>query len=99
MMIAIEHADYLRRPADWPVPPSTEGRGVCFLRRVSPPSLVIQGTDDRVASLPNGRAVAEALGADLLERDGAGHAPNLRDPVAVNLVIAAYARRLASVMA
>jgi pimeloyl-ACP methyl ester carboxylesterase/predicted glycosyltransferase len=59
-----------------------------LLQRVRCPALVIQGTDDRVAGARRGVAVAEAIpGATLLELEGSGHGPHLRDPVHFNLAV------------
>jgi pimeloyl-ACP methyl ester carboxylesterase len=38
--------------------------------------------------------VAEITGGDLVVMEGAGHLPHARDPVRVNLEIAAFLRRL-----
>ena len=90
--IPIERAPYLRRPADWPVPPSTEGRAIPFIRRVRAPALVIHGTDDRIVGINVGRRLARELGAPIVEIEGGGHAPNLREPVLVNRLIADFVR-------
>jgi pimeloyl-ACP methyl ester carboxylesterase len=85
--IPIRRAGYLTHPSDWPAAPSTEGRAIPFLRRVRAPALVIHGTDDRVIGIKVGRRVARELGAPILEIEGGGHAPHLRDPIRVNLAI------------
>jgi pimeloyl-ACP methyl ester carboxylesterase len=94
-MIATRRASYLRRPAAWPVPPSTEGRGLAFARRVRCPTLVIHGRDDQIVGLENARRVAAEMGGRLVEIDGGGHAPSLREPVLVNRLIASFVRDLA----
>ena len=94
-MIAKRRAPRLRRPSDWPTPPSTEGRAIAFVRRVRCPALVIQGTDDRVIGIEVGRRLARELGAPIVEIEGGGHAPHLREPVLVNRLIAEFARSLA----
>jgi pimeloyl-ACP methyl ester carboxylesterase len=86
-IIATERAPYLRRPADWPVPPSTEARAIPFLRRVGCPALVIHGTDDRIISIGTGQRLAAELGAPLVTVEAGGHAVSLRDPVFTNLLI------------
>jgi pimeloyl-ACP methyl ester carboxylesterase len=59
------------------------------------PVLVIQGTDDRISHVTQGTGLAEAIpGARLELIDGAGHIPNARDPVRVNLAIRAFVRAL-----
>ncbi|HET7029739.1 MAG TPA: alpha/beta hydrolase [Candidatus Limnocylindrales bacterium] len=52
------------------------------------PSLVIQGTDERISHVTQGIGLARAIPeARLLLLDGAGHVPNARHPVTVNLAI------------
>jgi pimeloyl-ACP methyl ester carboxylesterase len=52
------------------------------------PALVIQGTDDRVAHVTQGTGLARAIpGAQVALLESAGHIPNSRDPVRVNLLI------------
>jgi predicted glycosyltransferase len=54
--------------------------------------LVVQGTEDAVAGVARGRAVAAAVpGSRLLEFEGSGHGPNLRDPVRFNLELDRFA--------
>ena len=56
------------------------------------PTLVIQGSADAVVGPGRGAAVAAAIpGAHLVTLDGSGHAPQLRDPVATNLIIRDFA--------
>jgi len=94
--IPIRRAPYLRRPEDWPLPPSTEGRSIPFVRRVRCPSLVIHGTDDRIIGIRVGRRLARELGAPIVEIAGGGHAPHLREPVLVNRLIARFVRSVSS---
>lgn len=96
-MIAIRRAPYLRRPSDWPMPPSTEGRAIPFVRRVRCPALVIHGTDDRIIGIKVARRLARELGAPIVEIAGGGHAPHLREPVLVNRLIAAFVRDVAGI--
>ena len=93
-MVASRRGSYLRRPASWPIPPSTEGRGLAFARRVRCPALVIHGRDDQIIHPENARRVAAAMGGRLVEIAGGGHAPNLREPVIVNHLIASFVRNL-----
>jgi pimeloyl-ACP methyl ester carboxylesterase len=59
------------------------------------PVLVIQGTDERISHVTQGTGLADAIpGARLELIDGAGHIPNARDPVKVNLAIRAFVREL-----
>ena len=56
------------------------------------PTLVIQGSADAVVGPARGAAVAAAIpGAHLITLDGSGHAPQLRDPVATNLILRDFA--------
>jgi pimeloyl-ACP methyl ester carboxylesterase/predicted glycosyltransferase len=57
------------------------------------PTLVIQGTDDRIIALNQGEALAEALGADFVRCEGSGHAPQARDPVRFNLLVRDFIER------
>jgi pimeloyl-ACP methyl ester carboxylesterase/predicted glycosyltransferase len=51
------------------------------------PVLVIQGSDDRISGRDRGIALAAATGGRLVTLEGSGHAPHVRDPVKVNLLI------------
>ena len=71
-------------------------RGVAFPRdedfgemcaRVRCPVLVIHGDHDQVRPLRQGTALAKATGGELVTLEGAGHIPNARDPVAINLLL------------
>jgi len=55
--------------------------------RVRCPVLVIHGDRDRQSPLARGAALAEATGGTLVTLEGSGHAPHLRDPVKVNLLL------------
>ena len=56
-------------------------------RRVRCPVLVIHGADDAIGSVSRGAAFAEQTRGDLVVLEGSGHAPHLRDPVKVNLLL------------
>ena len=58
-----------------------------WAERVSSPTLVIHGDDDRISPLARAEALAEATGGELVVLEGAGHLPLARDPVQVNLLI------------
>ncbi len=61
------------------------------------PTLVIQGTDDQITSVEHGILLARAIpGASLVLLDGSGHAPQARDPIAVNLLIREFIASLAT---
>jgi pimeloyl-ACP methyl ester carboxylesterase/predicted glycosyltransferase len=62
-----------------------ESRDLC--RRVRCPVLVIHGDGDAINSLSRGAAFAEHIGGELVVLEGSGHAPHLRDPVKVNLLL------------
>jgi pimeloyl-ACP methyl ester carboxylesterase len=62
-----------------------EAQEIC--RRVRCPVLVIHGVEDRQVSYTRGVAIAEAAGGALVLLEGSGHAPHLRDPVKVNLLL------------
>jgi pimeloyl-ACP methyl ester carboxylesterase/predicted glycosyltransferase len=58
-------------------------------QRVRCPSLVIQGSDDKIVGGGSGAALAAALGdgSTLVELEGSGHGSHSRDPVKVNSLI------------
>jgi pimeloyl-ACP methyl ester carboxylesterase/predicted glycosyltransferase len=62
-----------------------ESRALC--RRVRCPVLVIHGEDDAIQSLTRSAAFAEQTGGRLVVLEGSGHAPHVRDPVKVNLLL------------
>jgi predicted glycosyltransferase len=49
--------------------------------------LVIHGEHDAIASVTRGTAMAEQTGGELVVLEGSGHAPHVRDPVKVNLLL------------
>jgi pimeloyl-ACP methyl ester carboxylesterase/predicted glycosyltransferase len=55
--------------------------------RVRRPVLVIHGSNDRIRSHESGAALAELTGGELATLHGSGHAPHVRDPVKVNLLL------------
>jgi pimeloyl-ACP methyl ester carboxylesterase len=55
--------------------------------RVRCPVLVIHGEQDALGSVTRGIALAEDTGGRLVLLRGAGHAPHIRDPVRVNLLL------------
>ena len=60
--------------------------------RVPCPTLVIQGSGDAVVGPARGATVADAIpDAQLITVEGSGHAPHLRDPVHLNLLIRDFA--------
>jgi pimeloyl-ACP methyl ester carboxylesterase/predicted glycosyltransferase len=55
--------------------------------RVECPVLVIHGDKDAIAAHDRGVAIAQATGGSLVTLEGSGHAPHMRDPVKVNLLL------------
>jgi pimeloyl-ACP methyl ester carboxylesterase/predicted glycosyltransferase len=55
--------------------------------RVDCPVLVIHGTRDAIASVTRGEAMAEQTRGAFVALEGSGHAPHVRDPVKVNLLL------------
>lgn len=58
------------------------------------PVLVIHGAVDRISPHERGVEAARLSGGTLLTIEGAGHIPNVRDPVKVNLAIRDFVERL-----
>jgi pimeloyl-ACP methyl ester carboxylesterase/predicted glycosyltransferase len=56
-------------------------------RRIRCPVLVIHGEADAVRSVTHGIALAEHTGGQLVLLEGSGHAPHVRDPVKINLLL------------
>ena len=56
-------------------------------RGIRCPVLVVHGTEDAVISATRGVALAEHTGGRSVLLDGSGHAPHVRDPVKVNLLL------------
>ena len=55
--------------------------------RVRCPVLVVHGDSDAISPHARGAALAKATGGTLVTLEGSGHAPHLRDPVKVNLLL------------
>jgi pimeloyl-ACP methyl ester carboxylesterase len=62
-----------------------EARELCAGVRC--PVLVVHGENDAIASVSRGVALAEHTGGELVVLEGSGHAPHIRDPVKVNLLL------------
>ena len=74
----------------------TRERFAAIASAVRVPTLVIQGTDERISHVTQGMSLAGAIpGARLALLEGSGHIPNARDPVRVNLLIRAFLADLA----
>jgi pimeloyl-ACP methyl ester carboxylesterase len=64
--------------------------------RVSVPTLIIHGDDDRISPLARSETLARETGGELVVLEGAGHVPLARDPVRVNLLISDFVDRIAA---
>ena len=62
--------------------------------QVACPVLVMHGTQDAVRGYAEGEALAACTGGPLVTLAGAGHFPQARDPVRVNLLIKQFADRV-----
>jgi len=69
-----------------------ESRALC--REVRCPVLIIHGENDALTSVTRGAAMAEQTGGELVVLEGSGHAPHIRDPVKVNLLIRGFLESL-----
>jgi pimeloyl-ACP methyl ester carboxylesterase/predicted glycosyltransferase len=56
-------------------------------RRVRCPVLVVHGDRDGQSDVSRGIALAEDTGGQMVVLEGSGHAPHLRDPVKINLLL------------
>jgi hypothetical protein len=64
------------------------------LAKVGCPVLIVAGEHDRCQTLQRTRSIAEVLGAESVEIIGGGHLIQAREPVAVNLAVAAFLDRV-----
>jgi pimeloyl-ACP methyl ester carboxylesterase/predicted glycosyltransferase len=62
--------------------------------RIQCPVLVIHGREDAIRPHDVGEALAEITGGALVTLEGAGHFPQARDPVKVNLLLRDFAERI-----
>ena len=74
-------------------PTGADAEAIC--RAVRCPVLVVHGDADAVTPYAGGVAVAAWTGGSLVSIPGGGHAPTVRDPVRVNLLIRDFVRSLA----
>jgi predicted glycosyltransferase len=65
-----------------------------LVRRLRCPVLVIHGDEDAVRPHAVGARLAELTGGELATIEGGGHAPHVRDPVKVNLLLREFIARL-----
>jgi pimeloyl-ACP methyl ester carboxylesterase len=64
------------------------------IRRVGCPVLLIHGTEDNLNDIAHSRRLAESRPDwEFVALEGCGHAPHLRDPVKVNLLMMDFLRR------
>jgi pimeloyl-ACP methyl ester carboxylesterase/predicted glycosyltransferase len=63
-------------------------------RRVRCPVLIVHGDQDAIVPYQTGVALARWTGGQMVTIRGGGHAPTLRDPVQVNLLIRGFAESL-----
>jgi pimeloyl-ACP methyl ester carboxylesterase/predicted glycosyltransferase len=69
----------------------TKEATLAFCRRVVCPTLVIQGTEDRITGPARGVELARNIaGSRLVLLEGSGHDPLARDPVKLNLLIRSF---------
>ena len=80
--------------AEADAPASTQYDAADLCRQVTCPVLVITGSEDHCQSPERGRRVAELTGGDLVVIEGAGHLPQARDPIKVNLLLRDFVRRV-----
>ena len=83
----------LEAEAHRPEPVETD---VEALSALTCPVLVIHGTADRIQSHRVGEEAARLSGGSLVSLEGAGHMPNVRDPVKVNLLLRDFVEGLAA---
>jgi pimeloyl-ACP methyl ester carboxylesterase len=63
-------------------------------KRVRCPVLVLHGDEDAIRPHAQGAALAEATGGMLVTFEGSGHAPHVRHPVKVNLLMRDFVESL-----
>ena len=69
-----------------------DAEAIC--RQVRCPVLVVHGDQDAIVPYEAGGALAGWTGGELVTLRGGGHAPTLRDPVRVNLLIRDFVERV-----
>ncbi|HYT30640.1 MAG TPA: alpha/beta hydrolase, partial [Actinomycetota bacterium] len=92
-ILTAERAPYLEAPAGHRrrLRPFT----LDLARQVRCPCLVIHGSGDAISHVSGGIRLAESVAGDLAVLEGSGHCPQVRDPVAVNLLMRDFVRRVA----
>ncbi|MFI5892456.1 alpha/beta fold hydrolase [Actinoplanes sp. NPDC051513] len=61
--------------------------------RIGSPLLAVHGTEDRISPLARSELLCELTGGELVTIEGAGHVPQVCDPVRLNLLIGDFAAR------
>jgi pimeloyl-ACP methyl ester carboxylesterase/predicted glycosyltransferase len=67
---------------------------VAQIEAIRCPVLLIHGTDDAIIPSSRSAQIADLTGGDLLLIDGAGHCPQVREPVAVNRAMLDFISRV-----
>ena len=73
--------------ATYDAPLLTAEHARALAAQVRCPVLVIHGDEDGLTALSRGVALAEHTGGEVVVMEGSGHAPHVRDPVKVNLLV------------
>lgn len=63
-----------------------------LVRGIRCPVLLIHGTEDAISPHVGSMMLSDALSAPLVSIEGSGHAPHVRDPVKVNLLVRDFAQ-------
>jgi pimeloyl-ACP methyl ester carboxylesterase/predicted glycosyltransferase len=71
--------------------PATRKDQIALAKRVRCPVLVVHGTNDKITPYADGKALAKITGGQLETVERAGHQPQARKPVQVNLAIREFA--------
>jgi len=78
---------------DGPLSTSSREESEALLRRVSCPVLAIHGTGDRCQPMSRSERLPDLMDAEVLILEGAGHLPQVREPVVVNHAIRDFLSR------
>ena len=62
--------------------------------RIDAPTLIVHGSEDRLVPLAVGQRLVELTNGTLLQMNGTGHAPHMREPVRFNLAIREFVETL-----
>jgi pimeloyl-ACP methyl ester carboxylesterase/predicted glycosyltransferase len=73
-------------------PTAADAEAIC--RQVRCPVLIVHGDQDGIVPYDTGVALARWTGGQMVTIHGGGHAPTLRDPIQVNLLIRDFAESL-----